>query len=76
MRHQAVHEVEQEIDEYTKEDGQINTVNIDFINSNVKCPGIIARLETSSYQNISYTIGMGSNNNILPFCKYKIPIPR
>ena len=54
-------------------------VNTDFLNSNVKSPCTIAKLETSSYQNsanISYKIYMGSNNNILPFCKYKILFPR
>ena len=38
MRHKAVHEVEQELDECTEEVEQIDTVNIDFINSNAKKP--------------------------------------
>ena len=67
MRHNEVHEVEQETDEYTEEDRQIDMVKIDFINSNAKIPGIITKLETSSYQNsanISYKIDMASNSNI------------
>ena len=79
MRHKEVHKVEQETDEYTEEDRQIDMVNIDFINSDVKSPGIIAQVETSSYQisaNISYKIDMGSNGIILPFCKHKILFPR
>ena len=43
-RNKTVHRVEQEIDEYT-EDSQIYTVNIDYINSNSKSPGIIAKLK-------------------------------
>ena len=45
-------------------------LNTDIINSNVKSPGIIAKLETSSYHisaNILYKIEMGSNTNIIPF---------
>ena len=44
-RHKAVHKVEQELEEYTEEDGQIDIVNIYFINSNAKSPGIIAKLK-------------------------------
>ena len=47
---QNIHGVEQEIDKYPKEDSQIDTVNIDFIDCNAKRPGIIAKLKTSSYQ--------------------------
>ena len=50
-RNRAVHEVEQdevEIDEYIEEDRQIDRVNINFINSNAKSPGIIANLKTSN----------------------------
>ena len=47
--------------------GQANDmVNISFVNSNVKSPGIIEKLETSSYQNsvnTSYEIDTGSNGN-------------
>ena len=53
MRHKAVHEVEWELNEYTEEDGNIDRVNIDFINCNAKSPGIIAKLINSSYQNVS-----------------------
>ena len=42
MRHKAVHVVEQELEEYVEKDGQINMINIDFINSNAKSPDIIA----------------------------------
>ena len=41
---QTVHKVEQEIDEYTEEDRKIDMLNIDFINSNAKSPGITAIL--------------------------------
>ena len=51
VRQKAVHELEQEIDEYTEEDGKIDTVNIKFINSNAKSLAIIAKLKTISYQN-------------------------
>ena len=47
VRHKAV-----ELDEYTEEDGQIDMVNIDFIHSNAKSPGIIAKLKTSSYKTV------------------------
>ena len=69
--HKAVHKVEQELDIYTEKDGQVDTVNINFINSNAKSPGTIAKLKSSSYQNsvnILYKMDTGSNNNILPFC--------
>ena len=78
MRQKAVHAVELELDEYTIEGRQIDIVNIDFINSNAKSLGIIAKLK-DSYQNstnISYKIDMGSNSNILPFHIYKIIFPR
>ena len=74
VRHKAV-----KLDKYTEEDGQINMVNIDVINSNAKSPGIIAKLKTSSYQNgvnILYKIDMSSNSNILPFCIYRVLFPR
>ena len=48
----AVHKVDQdkvELDEYTEEDEQIDIVNIDFISSNAKIPGIIAKVHTSIY---------------------------
>ena len=67
MRHKAVHEVEQELDKYTEENGKVDIVNIDFINSNAKSLGIIAKFKTSSYQNsnnISYKIHTGNNSNI------------
>ena len=70
VRHKDINEIEQETDEYIEEDRQIDTVNIDFINSNVKGPGNIAKLDTSSFQssvNILYKIDMGSNRNILTF---------
>ena len=53
IKHRAVHEVEQanvELDEYTEEDRQIDRVIVNFINSNAKNPGIIAKVKTSSYQ--------------------------
>ena len=54
MRHKAVHKVE--LDEYTEEDGQIDMVNIDFINSNAKSPGITAKFKkTSSYQKYKHS---------------------
>ena len=74
MKHKAV-----ELDKYTEEDRKIDTVNIDFINSNAKSPGIIAKLNTSSSQkpaNISYKMDTGSNSHILPFYTYKILFPR
>ena len=70
MRYKAFHEVEHKLDEYTEMDGQIDTVNIDFINSNAKSPGIIAKLKTSSYQNsvnVTYKISTGNNSVISPF---------
>ena len=73
-RHKAV-----KLDKYTEQDGQINTVNNDFINSNAKCPDILATLKINSYQNgvnILYKIDIGSKSNILPFCIYKIIFPR
>ena len=78
VRHKAVLEVEQELDKYT-EDGQIDMVNINIINSNAKIQGIIAKLKTSSYQNsanISFKTDIGSNSNNLPFHIYKIIFPR
>ena len=66
VRNKAVNEVEQLLDKYTEEDGKINVVNIDFINSNAKSPNIIAKLKISGYQNsvnISYKIDIGSNSN-------------
>ena len=51
MRHKAFHKVEQELDKYTEEDWQIDMVIIDFINSNAKSPGVIAKLQTRIYQN-------------------------
>ena len=39
MRHTALHEVEQELDKFIEEGGQIGMVNIDFINTNAKSPG-------------------------------------
>ena len=49
-------------------------VNIDFINSNVNSPGIIANLETSSYQNcanIFYKTDMGSSSKFYHFVNTK-----
>ena len=69
----TVYGVEQEIDEYT-EDSQINTVNIDYINSNSKSPGIIAKLKDQlpkQCKHLVKKIDMGSNSNILPFHIYK-----
>ena len=40
--------LEQELDKYTEEDWKIDTVNINFINSNANSPGGIAKLKTSS----------------------------
>ena len=51
VRHKAAHIVEQELDEYSEEDGQIDMVNIGFINSNAKSPGIIAKFKNGSQQN-------------------------
>ena len=51
MRQKTVQKVEWELDEYTEEDGQIDKVNIEFINSNAESHGIVAKLKTSSYQN-------------------------
>ena len=79
MTDKAVHEVEQELDEYREEDGQINMVNIAFTDTNAKTPGIIAKLKTSSYQNsvnILCKIDTASISNILPFCIYKFLFPR
>ena len=79
MRHKKVHGIDQGINEYTEEDNQIDIVNIAFINSNAKSPGIIQKLMTSSYQNsenISYKTDTGSNSNTLPFHIYKIIFPR
>ena len=39
-RHKEVLKVQQETDEYTEEDRQIDMVNIDFINSNVKAQAL------------------------------------
>ena len=81
-RHRAVHKLKQDevqLDKYTEEDGQIDMLNINFIKSNTKSPGLIAKLKTSSYQNIvkiSYKVDIGSNSNILPFHIYKILFPR
>ena len=50
VRHKIVHGVEQEIDDYPEENSHIDMVNTDFINSNAKSPGIIAKLKTSSYK--------------------------
>ena len=74
VRHKAV-----KLEEYTKEDGKISMVNINFIHSNAKSQCIIAKLKTSIYHNsanISYKIDMDRNSNILPFCTYKILFPR
>ena len=78
-RQSAVHELEQESDEYTEKDRQMDMVNIYFTNSNSNIPGIIAKLNTSIYQNsvkISYKADTGSNRNILPSCIYKGLFPR
>ena len=48
MGHKAVHKVA-ELEEHTEEGELIDTMNIDFINSNAKSPGIIEKLKTSSY---------------------------
>ena len=49
-RYGAVHILEQELDQYTEEDGKFDIVNIRFSNSNSKRPCIIAKLKTNSYQ--------------------------
>ena len=62
-----------------EQDGNIHTVNINFINSIAKSQGIISKLKTSSYQNsakISYKVDTDSNSNILPFHLYKSHFPR
>ena len=67
LRQKIVHRVEKEIDECQEEDSQIHIENINFINSNVRSPDIIAKLRTSSHQNSAnfmYKIDMGSNSNI------------
>ena len=54
-------------------------VNIEFINSKAKSPGIIAKLKTSTYQkgmNILYKTDTGNNKNILPFPIYNLLFPR
>ena len=79
MTHWAVDRVEQKINEYTGEENQIDMVNIDFINSNAKSPGIIEKLKTSRYQNIVnilYKIDIGCNSNNLPFHLFKIIFSR
>ena len=78
-RHRAVHKSEQELDKYIEENGQIDMVKINFINSQAKSPGIIANFKTSSYQNsakISHKVDRDRDSNILPFCLYKILFPR
>ena len=78
VRHKTVNKLEQELDEYTGEDGQIDMVNTNFINYNAKSPGIIAKLKTGSYQKsmpISYEVDIDNNSNILPFCIYETLFP-
>ena len=68
-----------ELDEYREDDGQIDMVGIDFINSNAKSQGIKAKLKPSSYKisvNISCKIDTGSNSKILQFHIYKCLFPR
>ena len=58
------------LSKYTEDDGQIDTVNMKFINSNSKRLGKIAKMKTNSYQNsaiIPYNVDTGSFKNILPF---------
>ena len=51
MRQKAVHKVEQELHEFTEEDGNIEMVNNDVSNSNAKSSGILEKIKSSSYQN-------------------------
>ena len=47
LRHKAV-----KLDKYTEEDGQTDTENMYFINSNAKFLDILAKLKISSYQTV------------------------
>ena len=54
---------------YTEDDGQIDTVNIKFMNSNSKRLDKIAKMKTNSYQNsaiMPYNVDAGSFKTILP----------